>query len=363
MNQAGFAGGGSEIIDDNNNGTTTATGGIDKAASHSKLLRLFYLWSYAQKASEKVQYDGEYDNEDGVDVCSEDANIEEIMHLRGWLTNLVIAEEKMNHDSDGYGSSVVSNFEGDLISDYNAINEASQMMAWTNIPALQGAIRHAFRKSPVTVFAGAATYEGSKEQQRTGHQQQQYYREWSIRAFQFLRDQELLLELSSVSTTCEDNTSKNGDHHQHHVRVVATSCCVGKSLFQDNSYKYRFAYRIRIENIASTDGSGAAVQLLGRTWVIQETGGETIRVHAPQGGAVGKFPVLEPGQSFLYYSGCDLATPTGTMKGCFHMKRVEASSGDAESKESSSEVLASSNLFEVVVRPFALRANDNDLNP
>jgi ApaG protein len=36
-------------------------------------------------------------------------------------------------------------------------------------------------------------------------------------------------------------------------------------------------------------------------------------------GVVGHQPLLEPGQSFEYTSGCQLATPVGTMKGSYQM--------------------------------------------
>jgi len=36
-------------------------------------------------------------------------------------------------------------------------------------------------------------------------------------------------------------------------------------------------------------------------------------------GVVGKTPVLEPGESFEYTSGCDLTTPFGSMRGTYQM--------------------------------------------
>jgi ApaG protein len=43
-------------------------------------------------------------------------------------------------------------------------------------------------------------------------------------------------------------------------------------------------------------------------------------------GVVGEQPVLEPGQSFEYTSGTPLATPSGIMRGAYHM--VAASTGE-----------------------------------
>jgi len=35
-------------------------------------------------------------------------------------------------------------------------------------------------------------------------------------------------------------------------------------------------------------------------------------------GVVGQQPLLRPGETFEYTSGCPLPTPFGTMKGCYH---------------------------------------------
>jgi len=45
---------------------------------------------------------------------------------------------------------------------------------------------------------------------------------------------------------------------------------------------------------------------------------------------VGEQPVIEPGGSFDYVSGCPLATPTGSMQGTFRMMVADGSSFDAE---------------------------------
>jgi hypothetical protein len=51
-------------------------------------------------------------------------------------------------------------------------------------------------------------------------------------------------------------------------------------------------------------------------------------VHGP--GVVGEQPVLAPGESFQYTSGCPLTTPTGTMHGTYQMVTSEGDSFDAE---------------------------------
>lgn len=75
--------------------------------------------------------------------------------------------------------------------------------------------------------------------------------------------------------------------------------------------QYVFAYTVRITN------SGAQpVQLISRHWII--TDGHQ-RVQEVRGlGVVGQQPLLAPGESFEYTSGCPLSTPVGTMRGTYH---------------------------------------------
>ena len=79
-----------------------------------------------------------------------------------------------------------------------------------------------------------------------------------------------------------------------------------------SSGRWFWAYHIRLEN------SGAhEVQLLTRRWVI--TDGHGAR-HSVEGeGVVGEQPVLAPGESYDYVSGCPLSTPTGQMRGSYRM--------------------------------------------
>ena len=76
--------------------------------------------------------------------------------------------------------------------------------------------------------------------------------------------------------------------------------------------RWFWAYHVRIEN----DGP-QAVQLVSREWVISDGRGSRQEVRGE--GVVGEQPVLEPGGSFDYVSGCPLGTPTGSMDGpLFH---------------------------------------------
>lgn len=82
-----------------------------------------------------------------------------------------------------------------------------------------------------------------------------------------------------------------------------------------------WAYHIRIEN-----GGDQSVQLLTRHWVI--TDGRGAR-HLVEGeGVVGEQPLILPGASFDYVSGCPLPTPTGSMQGSYHMMREDGEGFD-----------------------------------
>ena len=71
-------------------------------------------------------------------------------------------------------------------------------------------------------------------------------------------------------------------------------------------------YHIRIEN-----GSGMTVQLIDRYWII--TDGQGVRKDVMGEGVVGEQPVIEPGGSYDYVSGCPLSTPMGHMQGRYGM--------------------------------------------
>ena len=76
--------------------------------------------------------------------------------------------------------------------------------------------------------------------------------------------------------------------------------------------RWFWAYHVRIENEAEQ-----AIQLVSREWVIVDGRGGRHEVHGE--GVVGEQPVIEPGGSFDYVSGCPLSTPTGYMEGRYHM--------------------------------------------
>jgi ApaG protein len=79
-----------------------------------------------------------------------------------------------------------------------------------------------------------------------------------------------------------------------------------------SSKRWFWSYHVRIEN-----GSDRAVQLLSRSWVIVDAEGLVHEVHGE--GVVGEMPLIAPGGSYDYVSGCPLDTPSGAMSGSYHM--------------------------------------------
>lgn len=73
---------------------------------------------------------------------------------------------------------------------------------------------------------------------------------------------------------------------------------------------YRFAYTITISNTGSVPA-----QLVGREWHILDADGKEQQVKGL--GVVGRQPLLQPGESHRYTSGCELNTPHGTMHGSY----------------------------------------------
>lgn len=76
-----------------------------------------------------------------------------------------------------------------------------------------------------------------------------------------------------------------------------------------------FAYKINIQN-----NSEFTVKLLRRYWQIFDSNGTTREVEGE--GVVGQQPVLEPGESHQYVSGCNLKTGIGKMVGNYTMERM-----------------------------------------
>ena len=85
--------------------------------------------------------------------------------------------------------------------------------------------------------------------------------------------------------------------------------------------RWFWAYHIRIEN----EGQMAA-QLMTRRWEITDGRGAKSVVEGD--GVVGDQPVVMPGASYDYVSGCPLTTASGHMQGSFGMVAEDGSTFD-----------------------------------
>ena len=95
------------------------------------------------------------------------------------------------------------------------------------------------------------------------------------------------------------------------IRVTVTPRYLPERSDADEG-RYFWAYTIEIVNL-----SDRTVQLMTRHWFITDGRGE---VHEVRGeGVIGQQPVLRPGESFSYTSGCPLMTPDGSMRGFYAM--------------------------------------------
>jgi ApaG protein len=82
--------------------------------------------------------------------------------------------------------------------------------------------------------------------------------------------------------------------------------------YKNYTLHFAFGYRITIEN-----QSNDSVQLKSRFWEIKDSLNDPKTVVGE--GVIGKKPVLKPGESHTYESGCLLTGPFGAMKGHYNM--------------------------------------------
>jgi len=80
--------------------------------------------------------------------------------------------------------------------------------------------------------------------------------------------------------------------------------------------EYMFAYRVEIENYNSFP-----VQLHRRHWFIFDSNATRREVEGE--GVVGVQPVILPGETHRYVSGCNLKTEMGRMVGTYQMENLD----------------------------------------
>jgi ApaG protein len=74
--------------------------------------------------------------------------------------------------------------------------------------------------------------------------------------------------------------------------------------------EFMFAYRVTIENI-----NLFPIKLISRHWYIFDSNGTSREVEGE--GVVGVQPVINPGNTYQYISGCNLRTEIGSMHGSY----------------------------------------------
>ena len=95
------------------------------------------------------------------------------------------------------------------------------------------------------------------------------------------------------------------------IKVSVSTKFEGKFL-KNNIFNYAFSYIIQIEN-----HSKDTVQLLTRHWKIIESNQKTKFING--NGVLGEKPIVKPGESHKYSSGCLIASSIGSMSGVYTM--------------------------------------------
>jgi ApaG protein len=101
------------------------------------------------------------------------------------------------------------------------------------------------------------------------------------------------------------------------IRVRVTPNYVEEQSSPEEGYFF-WSYTVVIVNESSD-----TVQLKSRQWVITDANGRKETIRGP--GVVGQTPVIPPGQSFTYTSGCPLNTSSGIMMGSYQMQLPDGS--------------------------------------
>jgi len=112
---------------------------------------------------------------------------------------------------------------------------------------------------------------------------------------------------------------------KYEIAVVAVPQYIAEQSDPAND-NYVFAYTITIDNVGTV-----AAQLISRHWIITDAGGEVQEVRGL--GVVGRQPLLQPGEQFVYTSGCQLDTPVGTMRGSYQLTAVDGKQFEADIPE------------------------------
>ncbi|ERM84162.1 cobalt transporter [Rhodonellum psychrophilum GCM71 = DSM 17998] len=97
--------------------------------------------------------------------------------------------------------------------------------------------------------------------------------------------------------------------------VVTVEVTYQAEFSSPHQHHFVFTYKVSIEN-----KSPFTIQLLRRKWEISDAGDIPKIVEGD--GVIGQQPILEPGDSHHYVSGCNLKSGLGKMKGFYYMEKV-----------------------------------------
>jgi hypothetical protein len=275
-----------------------------KPTQTEELYRLFYVWNDSvdeQAVFRSSNHDYYYDDsatpssKTTATTSNYDNNTAPYMpsSIDDWYYELVSKRKQQQADTEGEDASSSSS------SSSSSLPPMTSMTCWASQSQLQEAVRTAFRTLQYD-DSNRSHKNYDEDQSSTSLLRSSDLHKWAIRAIQILQEQQTLWRHSSVATT-------NG------IKITATSRCIGTTaptpttippsittpqILADAAPKYRFAYRIRVENVSDDQ----TIQLMGRYWHIAEEpeGGTTnespapIEVDSPVTGAVGQLPVLQP---------------------------------------------------------------------
>lgn len=115
------------------------------------------------------------------------------------------------------------------------------------------------------------------------------------------------------------------DNNKYAIAVTSTPEFIADQSDPENDH-YVFAYTMIIRNVGNIPA-----QLVSRHWIITDADDAVQEVRGL--GVVGHQPLLQPGESFQYTSGCALPTPVGTMRGSYQMVAEDGTHFEAEIPE------------------------------
>lgn len=96
---------------------------------------------------------------------------------------------------------------------------------------------------------------------------------------------------------------------------ISVEASYQKEFSNPNMHHFVFTYKVTIQNF-----NLFTVQLLRRRWEIHDAA-ESLKLVEGEG-VVGQQPVLEPGNSHTYLSGCTIKSGMGKMKGYFYVEKL-----------------------------------------